>query len=232
MKTVRLGAVLSRLKQQYFVEAEEYEAAISVLQGLKDLKKAPLIKKLCIARSADYRIMLTDAQKPLLKVFDLSQVSLPEIGLALPGKGMQPFIVSEEDEQVEYEGKPVDSAVILAAMRQKGPYAHYEEDLPYINFPHNDRLYGIIYRGYRLDSNQYPVIPEACFDYCVKYLLREEYRKRFVTRQCSLGELQEVSNWCSRAARNTTVAPASVNKMNDIFDVLTSFDRKSFGTPL
>lgn len=227
MKKTTVGAIVNRLQDRYHVETDIYKAGDDCAQALLDLKRTPKVRKIALATIQEYVVKLPACHE-IMAVLDPNSPDLSTRGIAFPGAGVHPWIISED----EYMGTTtnylsVEDIQVIGKMR--GPYMSYDADLPYLRFNENGRDVIIIYNGLAMEPNGLPSIPEECYDYCVHYLLREEYRQRFVMRQATLGELAEVEKWTKASARRVAKIPTSKNVHNEIFDVLTSFDRKSFG---
>lgn len=231
MRSVTLGSILNRITDEYGLELEIHTARGQAISALKAAKSMPKIKKIALATVSDYKVHLEDAVD-ILAVIDYDRFQgFSTRGLAFPGYGMHPWIISE-DQYVEVEEPKLTPEDIYEISQYRGPYAKYEEDLPFLTFNEDGKEVIVVYNGIQLDGNNLPKFPDYTEDYIINSLLLMEYRKMFIHRQVTMGELQEVERWRGTAARQMRKIPTSKNVHNEIFDVLTSFDRKSFNIPI
>ena len=111
-------------------------------------------------------------------------------------------------------------------------YQDYTWDCPKLHFPKDAIGAEIMYEYTCIptDKEGYPMIPEDAFDGCLYYVLWVIYQPLYLLGKVNESQMQRVEEWkrkhVAQSKNQLTMRQLSANAMNEVLDVMTSFDRK------
>jgi len=118
----------------------------------------------------------------------------------------------------------------------KGPYIDHVWDCPHVRFNETDIPVAIECTGLKLDEEKFPMIPEEAFYGCLYYALYVHTQPLFLLGQVAPGVMAQVEKWKDQ---NVLQSNASMmfsalndNEKDNLFNIMTSMDRKSFNFPV
>jgi hypothetical protein len=118
----------------------------------------------------------------------------------------------------------------------KGPYIDYIWNCPTLKFNETDVPVAIECTGIKVDKENFPMIPETAQLACVYYCLFIYYQPLFLLKQIDINMMREIERWkdqhIAQANQSMMMESLSTNERDNLFDIMTSMDRKAFGLPV
>jgi len=117
----------------------------------------------------------------------------------------------------------------------KGPYIDYVWDCPYVKFNETDVNVAVEVTEIKLDSEKFPMIPEPAFYGCLYYCLYIYYQPLFLLKQTDPNTMMMIEQWKERNIAQSNhgmmMESLTANERDNLFNIMTSMDRKTFGLP-
>lgn len=114
-----------------------------------------------------------------------------------------------------------------------GPYINFVYDCPFLRFNETDIDVALITTSMKVDEKGWPMLPEEAFEACVYYCLYVYTQPLFMLGKVPPVVFAEIKEWKNQKMRfaesSLMFTQLSQNEMDNVLNVMTSFDRKAFG---
>lgn len=230
MQYQSIRAVASRLKSQFKVDMDIYEVVQACADALKKMGMIALVRSAIVARVENFQINLPGNIYKVRGVIQLQNIP-EELKIHIQDIYFPPqtLFVFEENNTVTVPIEWRDNHVA----QFKGPYVNYIWDAPFLRFNEDNLLVGIEANGIKTDEEGFPMIPEAAFYGCLYYALFVYYQPLFLLGQVPKYTMDQVTQWkndnVGQANSNLMLESLTSNERDELFDIMTSMNRKSFG---
>jgi hypothetical protein len=234
MQYQSVRAVASRLKSQFKIDMTIDDVVMACADALKKMGMIALVRSAIVARVENFQINLPGNIFKVRGVIQLSDVP-DDLRVHIQDIYFPPqtlFMFEENDASAPAPVQWKDNHVA----QFKGPYISHVWDAPYLRFNEDNILVGIEANGIKVDNEGYPMIPEAAFFGCLYYALFVYYQPLFLLGQVPPQTMAQVEKWkndnVAQANSNLILESLTSNERNELFDIMTSMNRKSFGYPV
>ncbi len=233
MKYISVQAVASRLKDHFAVEMDLDQVIMHTGQVLKNIGMVALqrevirttVDNFCVqlpSRVANVRaVVRLDGLPPSPSYVDIQPIWFP------------PQTIWVSDPEEDLTTLTVDNIRNNYIPQVTGPYIEYLWECPYVKFNETDLDIAIISTSMKQDSSGYPMIPEDAFEAAVYYCLYVFYQPLFIIGKIDGQRMQTIEMWKNQklnfAKTSHMLTELSQNEMDNLLNVMTSFDRKKFG---
>lgn len=227
MKDRSIEAVVSGLKNQYHQEMDIYSARENLMVFFRVAKKMPRVKKIALCTTDAHGIVHLPEMEKVLSAHRYQQPVAHLGEIAFPGFGMEPTVIWDTP-----DGFAAETGVALEALQVipqlKGDYVPFREEANHLAFNESNLKVVVVYTGIRCDARRMPLIPDHLFDACVAWLLFKWAEGEWIAGALAPDKFQYISELKDRRIRQSAKM-LNRNQMNEILDVQTSFNRKTFG---
>jgi hypothetical protein len=233
MQYQSVRAVASRLKSQFKVDMDIFDVVQGCSDALKKMGMISLVRYGIVARVENFTINLPGYIWKPRGVIRLSEIP-EEMKEVVDGIYFPPQILFKFDDS--------DTTTTPESFKDnyvgqfKGPWVEHVWDAPYLRFNENDVLVGIEATGIKLDDEGFPMLPEPAFFGCLYYCLFIYQQPLFLVGQIPHFVMKQTEEWKDRniAQSNANMMLESLdsNERDKLFDIMTSFNRKTYGFPI
>lgn len=235
MQYVSVRAVASRLKSQFKVDMDIFDVVQSSADALKKMGLIALSRSVYFANVSNFCVNLPGSIWKVRGVIRLDGVPDNMPSITLTDVFFPPQVVFVMEEPAGSIGKPVVFEANYVP-QFKGPYIDYVWDCPCLKFNETDVPVAIETTGIKLDDEGFPMIPEEAMLACIYYSLYTYYQPLFLLGQVPMNVWKEVEAWKERniAQANASImfSALTANEKDNLFNIMTSMDRKSFNYPV
>jgi hypothetical protein len=235
MQYQSVRAVASRLKSQFKVDMDIFECIQACADALKKMGYIALKRSCYQATVQNFGVNLPGTVWKVRGVIRLD-INTEAVGVTIVPQDIYfpPQLIFSFEEPTE---TPNDVILLKGnyVPQFKGPYIPYLWDSPYLKFNENDIPVAVEVTELAKDEEGFPMVPEPAFFGCLYYSLFVHYQPLALLGQIPLQLMQQVETW-----KNTNIAQSnssmmmealSVNERDNLFEIMTSMDRKHFGLP-
>jgi hypothetical protein len=89
--------------------------------------------------------------------------------------------------------------------------------------------------GIKVDKEGFPMVPEPVLLGCVYYCLFIYHQPLYLLKQIDINMMRELERWkdqhVAQANQSMMMESLTANERDDLFNIMTSMDRKAFGLP-
>jgi hypothetical protein len=232
MQYVSVRAVASRLKSQFKVDMTIFDCVQACADLLKKTGALTTIREGYAATISNFCINLPASVYKLRAVVRLDNQLVSSIKMSVQDIYFPPqdlFTVPADDE----EPKPIKKLEDNVLPQLKGPYIPYVWKCPILKFNETDIPVVIEVTSVPTDEEGFPMIPEPMFFACLYYALYVHSQPLFLTGQIAPVQMQLIEKWkndnVGQGNSSMMMEALSNNEMNEVFDIMTSMGRKSYG---
>lgn len=230
MRTTTPEEIASVLKDDFNIEKDLYTVArhsahVLNLMGMLELKKGVLRGLV-----QDYCIKMPPEAVSIASVICISKPNDANWTYEIQEIYHPPQIIfrSSEDDSEETTSTEKYKDNYIPDMHYG--YYPYVWECPYLKVNETNIELLVEYSEIRLDDRGFPKIPEDALDACVHYIVYKHMQPLFALGRIQMGVWQEVKSWKNqkiRQAKNRfAMRGLSRNVMNNVLNIISSFDRK------
>ena len=227
-------AVAARLREKWGVEMDLWVVASNVKRLMKDERVIPLTKQLVVKTVDNFNVNLGN---DIFKIFGVVQLDAPPVltsGTIRIGDiifPQQTVWASDDSNATEITSEELEALNVLPYFR--GPYIPYEYEAPYLRFNTDQMEVAILYSAIATDDNDMVYIPEdmveALADYCAEVALKPQFYLGKVPLAVYKQVQEEANQAFGNGKWNMLMRGLSQNHINELLDIMTSMDRKTYG---
>jgi len=235
MQYFSIRAVAARLKSQFKVDMDMFELVQACADALKKMGYIALQRSVYQAQVTNYCINMPGN---VWKVRGAVRLDQPVVGdgmtIVTDDVYYPPQLIFKYDETsiANNEIKLLKDNYIPAF---KGPFIDFVWDCPCVKFNETDIQVALEVTEIKLDDEKFPMVPEPAFYGCLYYALYVYYQPLFLLKQTDGQTMQMVEQWKERnmaqANQSMTMESLTANERDNLFNIMTSMDRKVFGLP-
>jgi len=234
MQYVSVRAIASRLKSQFKIEMDIFDIVQACADALKKMGYIALQRSIYQAKIDNYSINMPGNVWKVRGVVRLD-TPLVKAGMTIVTDDIYfpPQLIFTYNETAPADSEnPIKDNYIP---QFKGPYIDFVWDCPCVKFNETDVQVAIEVTEIKLDKEGFPMIPEPAFYGCLYYALYVYYQPLFLLKQTDPATMQMVEQWKERniAQSNHSMMMESLttNERDNLFNILSSMDRKVFTLP-
>lgn len=235
MQYQSVRAVASRLKSQFKVDMDIFDIIQACSDALKKMGYIALSRSCYQARVENFNVNLPGSVWKVRGVIRLDENPLNNDITVVPEDiYFPPQLVFSYDEPSESP----DDVILLKGNHVpqfKGPYVSYIWDCPCLKFNETDFEIAVEVTEIKTDEEGFPMIPEPAFFGCLYYSLYVYYQPLVLLGQVDGNVMQLVEQWKERniaqSNQSMIMDALTANERDNLFDIMTSMDRKQFGLP-
>ena len=230
MKLSSTYEVHSDLIDMYNLDLDLYWVKKQCYKAMQKLKLLMIDRTITVATVENFCIKLDAVYFRVNSVIRIDQTVLANVNVDLQDIYFPPqdvFVFPEESTVVDVkllEGNKIPEI--------KGPYMDYEWDCPYVRFNEDNAYVAIEAMKVRSDDKGFPLIPEVALNACVAWCAYVYYRPMFMQGKIGVAQYQAIEEWKNRefgqARGDSYTQQLSRNDIDEIFDVVSSMDRKHY----
>ncbi len=233
MQYVSVRAIASRLKSQFKIDMDVYDIVSACGEALKKMGCIALERSIYVAQVSNFCVNLPGTIWKVRGVIRLD--GIPELpNITVQDIYFPPQVVFTKEETNITESKPLLFQANYIP-QFKGPYIDYVWDCPCLKFNETDVPIAIEVTGIKLDEEKFPMIPEEAFGACLYYALYVYHQPLFLLKQIDINMMMQIEQWKERnfaqSNQSRMMSALSANERDNLMNVMTSFDRKSFSIP-
>lgn len=236
MQYQSVRAVASRLKSQFKVDMDIFEIAQACADALKKMGYIAMKRSCYQATVQNFGVNLPGTVWKVRGVIRLDEY-VQDVGITVVPQDIYfpPQLIFSYDEPTE---QPNDVILLKGnyVPQFKGPYIPFTWESPYLKFNETDVPVAIEVTEVNKDKEGFPVIPEPAFFGCMYYALFIYYQPLALLGQIPLPLMQQVEIWkntnMAQANQGVMMEAMTANERDNLFNILTSMDRKQFGLPI
>ena len=227
-----IKTVASELKDLFNIEMDLYLVVKNTVRALNDIGALRTTRGVLIRTVKDYCVQIPTGVIGIQSIVEMENPNVQEIILQQIEHPSTVFFTNE-DKELDVETHDLkDNYVDMP----KGPYPDYVIDYPMIKFNKDGLIVAIEYSGIPLDNEGFPKVPEECIEACAYYCALIYYRPMFMLGEIDGGRMSAMEQW-TRDRMDSASAKFKLGKldkkaMNEILNVVASFDRKAYGTDI
>lgn len=235
MQYQSVRAIASRLKSQFKVDMDIFDVVQGCADALKKMGYIALQRSMYQATIQNYCINLPGNVWKVRGVIRLD-APMTEAGMTITTQDIYfppqlIFTYDESDDDFEKIKLLKDNYI----PQFKGPYIDYVWDCPYVKFNETDVNVAVEVTEIKLDSEKFPMIPEPAFYGCLYYCLYIYYQPLFLLKQTDPNTMMMIEQWKERniaqSNQGMMMESLTANERDNLFNIMTSMDRKTFGLP-
>jgi hypothetical protein len=232
MKYIPVQAVASRLKDQFDVDMNIELVIAHSAQVLKNMGMIALQREVIVANVKNFCVNLPARVRKIRAAIQLTDSLVSSVGVFVQDIYFPPqtIWVSNDEDISTISNDTVRSNYVPQV---RGPYIPFVWDCPYVRFNETDMEVAFITTSIKTDKAGWPMIPEEAFEACIYYCLYVYYQPLYLIDRVSESKMQRITEWKNQKMRfaetSLMLSELSQNEMDDVFNTLTSFDRKKFG---
>lgn len=235
MEYVSIRSVASRLKSQFKVDMDIYDIVMACSDALKLMGLIALDRSIYVAQVSNFCVNMPGGIWKVRGVVRLDTVRDLPITVTIDDIYFPPQLVfTQTDEEVQNPAPILFKANYIPQL--KGPFIDYTWKCPCIHFNETDVPVAVETTGLKLDEEKFPMIPEEAFYGCLYYALYVYHQPLFLLKQIDAQTMATVERWkdnkITQANASVLMAALSTNERNNLFDIMSSMDRKSFNLPV
>lgn len=235
MQYQSVRAVASRLKSQFKVDMDIFDVVQACADALKKMGYIALQRSVYQAGVDNYCINLPGN---VWKVRGVIRLDNPE---TVPGINVVPDNIYFPPQLVFSYDESSEDFTEIKLLREnyipqfKGPYIDYVWDCPYLKFNETDIAVAVEVTEIKLDSEKFPLIPEPAFYGCLYYALYVYHQPLFLLKQTDANTMVMIEQWKERniaqSNQGMIMESLTANERDNLFNIMTSMDRKTFSLP-
>lgn len=231
MRTTTPEEIVSILKEDFNIERDVYTVVRHSAEILNKMGMLETKKGVLRAVVKNYSVKLPPEAISIAAVVLISKPTDPTWKYELQDIYHPPQIVFRSAETEAEASTEVPKYIDNYIPDMNYGYYPYVWECPYLKFNETDVEVLVEYSEIHLDKNGFPRIPEEAKDACVHWSAFKYMKPLFMLGKVPIGVFNEVKNWKDKAvrqAKNTyAMKGLSRNNMNNVLNVISSFDRKS-----
>ena len=229
MRYAPIERVLSRLKSDFEIDMDKWEAVEPVVDALRKLALVPMHRKLLVATVKDGRVALPPEVENVNYVYHIPTITYRETGsFLIEGVGWSHEVFNTEEDALTFPMRDGTRDVNIPDRLPSYELANYTQGNGELLFDFSDKQVLIGYTAIMTGQDQLPLIPNHCVDACTMWLLYRRARAWLVFKKIDYNHFKEIELWKDKAFAQARNKIPNRNKMNEYLDVAHSFDRKRY----
>lgn len=235
MQYVSARSVASRLKSRFKVDMDIFDCVQACAEALKKMGVIALDRSVYIAKVSNFGVNLPGGVWKVRGVIRLDVVPQLPVTITVQDIFFPPQVVFTMPDPAPSTVEPILFKTNYVP-QFKGPYIDYKWDSPWLRFNETDIPVAVEVTGLKVDEEAFPMIPEENFFGCLFYALFVYYEPLYLLKQIDGQMMEKIERWkdtnISQSNAAAMLQGLTSNEKNNLFDILTSFDRKAFGLPV
>lgn len=238
MQYVTVRSVAERLKSRFKIDMDIFDIKAACADAMRVCRVMPLERKVWVAKVDNFQIHLPNVWKVrgvirLDMIPNSFHIEMQDIWFP-----PQVFFTTTETDVTTLEPIVLKSNYVPQI---KGPWMDHKWECPYVRFNETDVTVGIettalVTQKDEATGQEMPLIPEPAFYLCLFYALYVYYEPFYILGQIDERRFERITQWKDSKVRQGYAAlgfnALTSNQLDEVFNVMTSFDRKQYGTPL